>query len=237
MKKTLTLVIVSFIILAVGSAYSQKASAGKKAPKTKTITIKKNYLSVQKINGKKSVVYSPDSRRKTSHYRYYVFDYDEFKNKLGNPKKPAKTRIKIRIIKTTVKKHTPSNPNMPSPAGGFTYTYYSSKIMEPDLNKGKIKTLIIKKRYLSVLRPKGKLAQVVYSPGNDRKSASYTKYYFSYKEFLKKVGDPKKLKQVQIQIMITKTETKKWKPSDPRMSAPAGGFTFNHHSCKIIKKF
>lgn len=74
--------------------------------------------------------YDPDSMRQTSIYTKYIFSLNEFKNAGGNIKSKSDIKIYYTISGTQKKNHTPSDPNMPSPSGGFTYITHICKIVK-----------------------------------------------------------------------------------------------------------
>lgn len=75
---------------------------------------------------KDKLIYDPDSMRQTSIYNKYIFSLKEFKKAGGNPDSSAK--IFYTILDSKSKNSTPSDPNMPSPDGGFTFITHTCKI-------------------------------------------------------------------------------------------------------------
>ena len=75
------------------------------------------------------IVYNPDSMRQTDTYQKYIFSLKEFKEFGIDLKSKADLKITYRILNTESKKYSPSDPNMPSPGGGFTYISHYCNIV------------------------------------------------------------------------------------------------------------
>jgi hypothetical protein len=72
--------------------------------------------------------------------------------------------------------------------------------------------------------------------GRDRMSAVYNNYVFREKQFIKKLGDPKKLSfPLVLKINIFKS-TEAIEQGDPRGARPQGGFRIITNFCRVIQK-
>lgn len=145
--KYLIVFVLSFIAFALSystelktstlSIHKNKIEVSKKNSKQIELKIKQRYISVDYRSKLPKVTYSPDSDRRASHYTHYVFSYDDFKEKVGDPEKikvgdPEKIEevtLLIEVMSTRKKKYT-LEKNMPSPQGGFTHTYHRCRIIK-----------------------------------------------------------------------------------------------------------
>jgi hypothetical protein len=89
------------------------------------------WAKVEKTN---QLIYSPDSMRQTNKYKKFVFDLNEFKKMGGNLDREANFKIHFSVLQTDIESSTPSDPNMPSPSGGFTYIINTCKIEKIEAN-------------------------------------------------------------------------------------------------------
>ncbi len=74
---------------------------------------------------------------------------------------------------------------------------------------------------------------VYYKPNRNVKRSTYITWKFASDEFLKKVGDVKKIHRVRIKVQIVKTKKRIYKPDNKNISSPRGGFEFITHECRI----
>lgn len=89
------------------------------------------WTKVEKTN---QLIYSPDSMRQTNKYKKFVFDLNEFKRLGGNLNREADFTIHFSVLQTDIESSTPSDPNMPSPSGGFTFIINTCKIEKVEAN-------------------------------------------------------------------------------------------------------
>ncbi len=75
------------------------------------------------------VWFEPDSGVMRSSYTRYAFDQAEFEKIVGSSKPEADLTAIIEITKTEQKNSKPSDPNSPSPDGGFDITIHHAKIL------------------------------------------------------------------------------------------------------------
>lgn len=141
-----------FFILVLSCSYmllAQDASEGNKRTKnTKQSKLAEKYKlkdsvvfnaskldslwNIEKANDQ--FIYDPDSMRQTSTYTKYIFSFSEFKNAGGNINSKSDIKIYYTITDTQKKNHTPSDPSMPSPSGGFSYITHTCKIVKVEAN-------------------------------------------------------------------------------------------------------
>ncbi len=88
----------------------------------------------EKIEKKNQLIYSPDSMRMTSKYKKFVFDLSEFKKMGGSIGADTVFTIHYNVLQTDIESKTPDDPNMPSPAGGFTYIINTCQIEKVEAN-------------------------------------------------------------------------------------------------------
>ena len=105
-----------------------KKSGNKKSQQIK-LKIKGNYIIVDSRGKKRQVIYTPNSDRKMAYYTDYIFNYDEFVNKVGDPKKVGEVTLLIEILTKNNETYYPKK-GMQSPVGGFSNTKYRCKIIK-----------------------------------------------------------------------------------------------------------
>ncbi len=78
--------------------------------------------------------------------------------------------------------------------------------------------------------------EILYEPDRSTMRAEYDTYIFNKKEFVKKIGNPEKLKgEVSIKLRVIKTEEKVTQ-GENNTAAPINGFVFTNFYCEIISK-
>lgn len=126
---TITFLLVFYLVLSNYAFSNSKVQSSSKELKQIELTIQQKYIEVDYKSKLPKVTYSPGSDRRSSKYTHYIFSYDDFKEKLGDPEKVGSVKIIIEILSTKKKNYTPEK-GMPSPDGGFTHIYHRSRIIK-----------------------------------------------------------------------------------------------------------
>lgn len=91
-----------------------------------TVTLDPGEMSYDEA--KNRATFSPGSRRQAADYTTYELDLASLEAALGGrPTEPV--TVVLEVGPPTVERSTPSDPNLPAPMGGFTYTTYVGKVV------------------------------------------------------------------------------------------------------------
>ena len=90
---------------------------------TRTLDLRTGDVTVDAA--KKRVVFVADSRRQRASYSHYLFNADEFAQKVGAARD---VRLRVIVAKRELRTYQPG-PDMPSPSGGFRITENFCKIV------------------------------------------------------------------------------------------------------------
>lgn len=90
------------------------------------LTLDPEVLTVDEAAG--VATYSPDSRRMAAEYTVYVLDLAGLRAALGEvPTQPVEIEIALRSVEES--SHTPADPNLPAPQGGFRITTITAEVV------------------------------------------------------------------------------------------------------------
>lgn len=75
---------------------------------------------------------------------------------------------------------------------------------------------------------------VLFEPDRNVKRARYDTYRFDKAHFVEKLGGTtlKAAKKVKVEVRVATSANKS--PSDPKLSAPVGGFELRTYECRIV---
>ncbi len=92
-----------------------------------TLTLSLDPELISYDEGAGTATFSPDSRRMTSHYTRYVMDLASLEAALGGrPEQPVDVVVTLTAVSDS--SHTPADPNLPAPQGGFQYTDWTATV-------------------------------------------------------------------------------------------------------------
>ncbi len=96
------------------------------APTRRVITLDPAETSWDEAAGK--ATFEPDRDRQKADYETYVLDLPSLTAALGG-RPEAPVNVEIEILRESTETYTPSDPNLPSPMGGFRTTTYEARVV------------------------------------------------------------------------------------------------------------
>ena len=231
----------TYVYLRIVSGISNNSTHNKKL-QTRMLRISRRGSIRQK---RRNIFYTPNSRSRRARYITYIFNINNFKANFPSLKNFKPKTVKIQVLRKEVK-NTGCPKRGQCPRGGFTSVYVHARILsknnENPSNQNKVQVTKMNKfmtlrvannRFNEFKKRGGTLYYSVDASG--RRVAVFRTYIFSYRHFLKFVGNPKTLGSKNIKIKIYR-KTVKNTGCPNRGQCPGGGFTHIYYNCIILGK-
>ncbi len=92
-----------------------------------TLNVRGREVDVDKAKG--TVVWNPDQGVQKASYKHYRFKYDEYVKAVGAANLAKDADVEATCAEAIEKTDKPSDPNLPSPSGGFTNRTYDCTVV------------------------------------------------------------------------------------------------------------
>ena len=122
--------VVFAIIILITVSFCNQSMSNAPGGAMKTLEIKGDELRVVPRKARILIYFEPDRSVKRAEYDTYVFDFDEFHDKIGNHEKVRTVKAEVRITKTTEDQVQPAEGSISqSPDGGIRIVKHECEIV------------------------------------------------------------------------------------------------------------
>lgn len=130
--RPLPLVLCASLLVACSPSKPSDSERGSSAParsapvaETRALTVRPNALRVVGDH----VLFEPDRHMQRATYETYRFEKGAFQAKVGTLTPAEPIRLTVEVIATREERHTPSDPRLPAPEGGFVTSTHECRVV------------------------------------------------------------------------------------------------------------